>query len=318
MSCHCRFCFVGAIAVVVIGGSLAFAQNTPEKPAKPTRPTTPAQAEGQHDHKLPPGITEEEFHAWMEAATPGPMHARLRESVGVWEGTTTSWMKPGMEPTKGTCTSTITPMMNGQYTKCEVEGMSEFGPFQGFGIYGYDNVAQEFQSTWIDSHGTGIVHGTGELSSDGDTITWVSTYNCPLTKKPMKMRQVETRSGPDAMTLAFFGPDLKTGKEYKMMEIAFRRTAGSGDAHASASPGMISDKKAEAGCGLCSYHMPGAQSCVLAVKIDGKPYLVTQGANLVNVHQFCGTKGPKPAVVTGTIVDGKFQAKEIELKSATR
>jgi hypothetical protein len=98
----------------------------------------------------------------------------------------------------------------------EMPGM---GPYHGFAIFGFDNVSQEFVSTWIDNHGTGMANGVGELSSDGKTLTWDFTYNCPITKKPVVMRQVETTTGPGRKTLEMFGADPKTGQEYKMMRI---------------------------------------------------------------------------------------------------
>jgi hypothetical protein len=60
--------------------------------------------------------------------------------------------------------------------------------------------------------------GTGDLSSDGKTITWNFLYNCPIAKKPVAMREIETTDG-NSKTLEMFGADPKSGKEYKMMRI---------------------------------------------------------------------------------------------------
>jgi hypothetical protein len=97
--------------------------------------------------------------------------------------------------------------------------MPGMGPFNGFGIYGFDNVSQKFQSTWIDNMGTGMMVGTGELSPDGKSVTWDFTYNCPIQKKPVHMREVDTFTSPNSRTLEMFGADPKSGKEYKMMSI---------------------------------------------------------------------------------------------------
>ena len=333
MNCSCRLVPTGILALAVVGASFAFAQsqNPPSKPTKPATPSTRA-PQNQDMPQLPPEM-QEYMQACEAAGQPGPMHQRLQEGVGVWQGKSKMWMTPDMEPMEGTVTSTITPLFDGRYIKCEIKGESAMGPFNGGGVYGYDNVSEKFQSTWIDDHSTQIMFGTGELSSDGDTLTWQYTYNCPVTKKPMKMREVETRTGANTTRFEMFGTDIKTNKEYKMMEIDLERvgnapatpgatrpstTRPSSTAPGSgASPGMISDKKAEAGCALCSYHMPGAESCALAVKVDGKTYLVT-GANHVNFHQFCGAAGPKPAVVTGKIVDGKFVASKFEVEGGAR
>jgi hypothetical protein len=101
--------------------------------------------------------------------------------------------------------------------------MPGMGPFQGFGIYGFDNVSRKFQGTWVDNFGTGMMVGTGELSSDGNTLVWEYTYNCPIARKPVSLRGVERYTGKDTMTLEIHGADPKSGKKFKMMEINFTR-----------------------------------------------------------------------------------------------
>ena len=110
--------------------------------------------------------------------------------------------------------------MDGRYTRVEVAGeMPGMGPYNGFGVYGFDNVSQKFVCTWLDNHSTGMMTGEGDLSADGKQITWNFKYNCPITKKPTVMRQIESVGGGNTKTLEMHGPDPKSGKEFKMMEI---------------------------------------------------------------------------------------------------
>lgn len=128
---------------------------------------------------------------------------------------------------KSECTSTVTPIMDGRYAKCEMIGeVPGMGAFNGFGLTGFDNVSQKFVGTWIDNHSTGIMNGVGELSSDGKVMTWSYTFNCPIAKKPTTMRQIETSTGPDTMKFEMFCSDPKSGKEYKCMQIDFTKKAG--------------------------------------------------------------------------------------------
>lgn len=218
------------VGLAALTSSIALAQSTTrEKPKTQTPPSAPKV-------ELPPGMTEKDMQACMEAAIPGPQHAFLAEAIGTWKGKTKMWMAPGTEPQESTCTSIVSPLFEGgQFTKCEIKGeMPGMGMFHGFGTYGFDNVSQKFQSSWCDNMGTGMMWGTGERSSDGKVLTWSFTYNCPITKKAMVMREVETRTGKDSYTLEMFGPDRESGKEFKMMEIAFNRVPGStatGSAH---------------------------------------------------------------------------------------
>ncbi len=206
--------FVAAgMGVAAVVGSIAVAADAlKDKPAA-------ARAE-KGELKLPPGWTEADMQACMIAGTPGKMHEHLAKGAGVWEGKNTMWMAPGAEAMTSDSTTTVTPMMDGRFVKVEVAGeMPGMGPYNGFGLYGFDNVAKKFVSTWMDNHSTGLMTGTGELSPDGKTMTWKYTYTCPITKKPAVLREVETITGPTTKTLEMFGAEPKSGKEFKMMSI---------------------------------------------------------------------------------------------------
>jgi len=207
--------------VAIIGltaGLIALAD--PPKDAKPKNAKPAANAAAPTEPKLPPGWTKADLEAFVAAATPGKMHERLKEDVGVWHGKNTMWMAPGADPIECESTSTVTPLFEGRFTRCEIKGeMPGMGPYDGLMISGYDNITQKFVSTWVDNMSTSIASGEGELSKDGKTLTWTFTCNCPLTKKPVAMRQIETVTGPGTKTLEMIGADPKSGKEYKMMRI---------------------------------------------------------------------------------------------------
>lgn len=207
------------VIAMLLGMLIAGGANAAEPAKDPAKP-----AGDKPEMKLPPGWTEEDMKACMLAGTPGKMHEYLAKSAGTWVGKTTMAMGPGGETMKSECTTTYSPIMDGRYMKCEVVGdMPGMGPFKGVGTYGYDNVTQKFVATWIDNHSTGIMTGTGELSPDGKVLTWNYTYNCPINKKPTVMREIQTTTGANTMTLEMHGPDPKTGKEYKMMTIEYTK-----------------------------------------------------------------------------------------------
>jgi hypothetical protein len=54
-------------------------------------------------------------------------------------------------------------------------------------------------------------------------MTWSYTFNCPLTKMPTALREVETTTGPSTKTLDVFSTDPKSGKEFKMMSLELTR-----------------------------------------------------------------------------------------------
>jgi hypothetical protein len=210
MSCKKHFVlfFCAACAVAMVGCA-----DSP-KDSKAAPPEMP----------LPPGWTKADMEACMMAGAPGPMHERLAKDVGSWNAKTTMWMYPGAQPMPGTGTFKVTSMMDGRYFKGEMKGeMPGMGPYTGMGITGYDNVSKKFVSTWIDNQSTGIMYGTGDLSADGKTINWTFTYNCPIQKKAVTMRQTDTNIGPNSKKLEMFGAEPKSGQDFKMMSIEFTR-----------------------------------------------------------------------------------------------
>lgn len=68
----------------------------------------------------------------------------------------------------------------------------------------------------------------------------------------------------------------------------------------------------EAACASCIYKMEGVEDCELAVKIDGKTYLVS-GVE-VDAHESGLCEAPKPAVISGKIEDGQFTATSFEFE----
>lgn len=73
---------------------------------------------------------------------------------------------------------------------------------------------------------------------------------------------------------------------------------------------------AEAGCAMCVYKMKGVYDCVLAVKIDGKPYLVS-GSSIDDHGDAHAPDGlchvARAAKVTGSVEGDRFVAKEFRL-----
>lgn len=222
----CRISCLTFAALAAIAGTITFAQ-PPAKEAKPaTKPAQPA-APAAKDAGQPEMSEQDQkdMQCMMEAATPGKMHEYLAKGVGNWTGKNKMWMKEGAPPMESDCTAVVTAVLDGRFFKTEVAGDMMGMPFKGGSLTGYDNVSKKFQSTWADNMGTGMMVGTGELSADQKTLSWTFKFNCPIAKKEITMRQVETHTSDNAFTLTMYGPDPHTGKEYKCMEISFTRKA---------------------------------------------------------------------------------------------
>jgi hypothetical protein len=212
-----------SIAVAIAACSYAFG---------PSR-STDSSAEPPSDMppQLPPGWTMDDVAKAMAAGAPGDMHQFLTESVGRWRGTSMMWVAPGIDPAQGEGVSTVTSVMGGRFITVEhTADWPGIGPYNGLGLFGYDNVTGQFQSVWIEDHSTGMSIGTGTLSPDGRTLTWTLTYSCPLRGRPVQARQIERVIDADTRVLELHSTCPKTDQEFKMMEIRFtRKSAAPGE-----------------------------------------------------------------------------------------
>src|SRR5262249_2666700 len=128
----------------------------------------------------------------MKAATPGPQHEMLKKLAGDWSCSVKFKMDPAQDWQQSTSTATITTLMDGRYVQEVATGEMMGGPFNGMGIYGYDNVIGKYVSRWIDNMGTGIMKSEGTADAAGKVITWNGSMSDPMTGKPTKERMVTT------------------------------------------------------------------------------------------------------------------------------
>ena len=211
--------YLAAFGLALAGAIGGYALADAAKPD--ARKDAPAAAP---EFKLPPGWTEEDMKACMMAGTPGEQHKALAWNAGTWEGKNTMWMMPDSPPVNSDVKSTVTSIMDGRYLKIDMHGdLPGMGPYTGFGLLGYDNVAGRYVATWIDNHSTTIMNGVGAMSKDGKVMTIEYAYTCPVTKKPGTMREVDTITGPNTKTFEMFGTEPKSGKEYRMMKVEWTK-----------------------------------------------------------------------------------------------
>jgi hypothetical protein len=173
--------------------------------------------------KAPAYSEEQMMQAMMGAATPGEMHKVLQNGVGSWNVKTTMWMSPDAAPMTSEGTIVTETVLDGRYAKSVYKAvMPGMGQFEGHALVGYDNVAQQFVGSWYDSFSTGIMQGVGtrrQGGGPGTTIDWVYTYNCPITKKPATMRQIDMQPDANTLIMEAFMRDPNSGVEFRGMRM---------------------------------------------------------------------------------------------------
>jgi len=163
----------------------------------------------------------EKEKSWMAYMTPGPIHEMIARYNGEWNAEITMWMEDGAEPSKSTGSATNYMIMGGRYQESVYKGTFNEMPFEGKGIWGYDNAKKKFVSTWIDNFGTGVMYMEGTWDDASKTAHLSGQCIDPETGKEMSVREVFKMV--DDNTQIFEMYDTKDGKERKTMEIKYTR-----------------------------------------------------------------------------------------------
>ncbi len=247
----------------------------------------------------------EEMMAWMKAATPNENHKRLNGMIGHWKASCKIWENGADEPmmSSGKCENSW--ILQKHFVMTRYEGDFMGMTFEGVGIFGYDNINKRYFSSWIDSMSTGMMMEHGTFDEASNTFTYTGEFKSP-TGKDMKSRSVTKIVNDDKHILAMYhGEDAKNLK--KIMEIVYER-----DSAAKKTVSAVKKvKMVEAACGSCIFKMPGVRGCKLAIKLDGKPYLVTGSDVSAHNAGLCG--GAKMAKCTGTVKGDQFAAASFEI-----
>ena len=159
----------------------------------------------------------------MEQGTPGPQHAMLAKSDGSWDAETTMWMAPDAPPQKGKGTSVNKMIKGGRFQQISFTGNFMGQPYEGSGINGYDNAKKVYTSTWYDNMNTSIMNMEGTWDEASKAITFKGKSVCMANGKEVEMKEVFKIIDDNTQIMEMYGPDMKTGKQYKSIEIKFTR-----------------------------------------------------------------------------------------------
>jgi len=162
------------------------------------------------------------MEAWAKAATPGKQHQWLAGKAGKWEFSGKFWTDPQKPPTASTGTAERSLMLGGRVLGEKVVSPGFMGQtFEGYGLTGYDNVAEEFWGTWNDTMGTGVMISKGKCDDKG-ACAFTAEFVDAVTRKTKTSRMASRDEGPDKEVHEFWdqGPD---GKEFKSMELVYTR-----------------------------------------------------------------------------------------------
>ncbi|AZA81353.1 hypothetical protein C1637_01915 [Chryseobacterium lactis] len=161
---------------------------------------------------------------WTDFRSPGEMHKVLEKYKGNWKGEVSTWIQDNGKAiiSKSECTNTM--ILGGRYLITNYSGTIMGQPFEVMKTMGYDKAKKKFVSTLIDNMGTGFMQTEGEWNAAKKTISFKGKMPDPIQPgKEWEAREVYTFIDDQSHTVEIFGPDPKTGKVIRTMEVKFTR-----------------------------------------------------------------------------------------------
>ena len=161
---------------------------------------------------------------WEAMAKPGPQHEILKDMAGTWKTEMTSYWENPEEPAVSEGVSEIKLVMDGRFAVEHFKSEYEGKPFNGMGIFGYDNAKKKYVSTWLDNMSTGIMHSEGTYDESTKTLTMLGSSSTPMGDMKMKMENKNVSKDKAVFTMYTYVPG-ESGKmeEVKAMEIVYTR-----------------------------------------------------------------------------------------------
>lgn len=165
---------------------------------------------------------QDPMKAWMDYATPGPMHKMFEKMSGNWKTVMTMTDQASGQEMKSEGSAVFEMILGGRYMKSVHKSTMMGMPFEGMGLDAYDNKTGEFISMWVDNMGTGLMVMKGKFDEPAKTFHYTGAMVDPVAGGETKVRSVlkvvdENNSVFEMFTLA---PD---GNEYKMFTMTYQR-----------------------------------------------------------------------------------------------
>jgi hypothetical protein len=131
---------------------------------------------------------EEIMKACTEAGRLGKEHEFLRRFVGTWDVVGRFWMEgPGGSAMESRGVAEIRWLFPGRWLEEVFKSEMMGGPYEGHGIFGYDNLKKKYVSSWVDNMGTALTTMEGNLDLEGKTLMRYGRADDPASGKHGKL-----------------------------------------------------------------------------------------------------------------------------------
>jgi hypothetical protein len=169
-----------------------------------------------------PGERDQTLAAWDRAAEPGPWHAFLARRAGRWNVAGRIWNEPGGQPVHSTGESRLEMLLGGRFLQERHKGRVEGRPYEGLGLFGFDNADSTVTAVWLDNLGTRTAVLDGPAGAPGEPLELRGTYTDPASGRTVSLRLVITWDGANRQRWEYFGAP-EGFDEARLMELVYTR-----------------------------------------------------------------------------------------------
>ena len=152
---------------------------------------------------------------------PGPEMQPLKSNEGIWDAVMEVWVDPGLPPQLGKGTENSKMECGGLWLVSDFQGQMLGRPYQGHGVYGYDQNAKHYTGIWVDSLQSYVASFQGSYDTKAKTLTmWTETAN--QNGAMVRWRGVTEWKDDNTRVWTAYTPG-SDGKEFVSMRITYKR-----------------------------------------------------------------------------------------------
>jgi hypothetical protein len=170
----------------------------------------------------PDTTAEQNAVLFEKAGAVGTQHQRLAEIAGNWAVTQYMWTAPNSAPKVDNGSATYAMVLGGRHLRQILRINSMDKAFEALGYIGYDNVAGDYYSSWMDINFTGMILAHGEYDAASKAYTFNGSMADPANGgAALPLRAVLRTADRNHLTYDFY--ETRNGTEALAVRLEYTR-----------------------------------------------------------------------------------------------
>ena len=156
---------------------------------------------------------------------PSEQHKVLKKDVGTWDATVKVWPMAGAEPLESKGVEKNRLLKGGLWLMTRFEGEVIGMPFIGMGASGYDPAEKKYVGTWVDTMTPHMMTTKSDYDEKTKTMAGVTETRDAMTGEKYTAKMISRYNDDDDTRVMEMHRKGEDGKEWKVMEISYKRSA---------------------------------------------------------------------------------------------